>query len=162
MTQTKIFAVILATAGALAATTVVAKPGGFGGMGPKVQFEELDTDGNGEITKAEMEAHKASRFATADSNGDGKLSAEEMAAQARKRATKRVGKMISRLDKDGDGMLSQEEMANRGGRHGDMFVRVDSDGNGAISKEEFEQARQHRGGKWRGGDCNRGGQTEQN
>lgn len=156
MTQTKIFAVILATAGALAATTVVAKPG-CGGMGPKMQFEELDTDGNGEISKAEMEAHKAARFASSDSNGDGKLSAEELVAQAQKRAAKRVEKMIRHLDKDGDGMVSQEEMANRGGRHGNMFARVDGDGNGAISKEEFEQAKQHRGGKRRGGHGGPGG-----
>jgi len=168
MTQTKILAVILATAGALAATTVVAKPG-CGGMGPKMQFEELDTDGNGEISKAEMEAHKAARFATSDSNGDGNISAEELVAQAQKRAAKRVEKMISHLDKDGDGMLSHDEMANRGGRHGNRFERADSDGNGAISKEEFEQAKQHRGGKHRRahggpeGDCGgRGEKMEQN
>ncbi|OIQ46216.1 MAG: calcium-binding protein [Roseobacter sp. MedPE-SW] len=168
MKQTKILAVILATAGALAATTAMAKPG-CGGMGAKMSFEELDADGNGEISKAEMEAHKAARFSTADGNGDGKLSAEELVAQAQKHAAKRVEKMISHLDSDGDGMLSAEEMSNRGGRHGDMFKRVDRDGNGAVSKEEFEQAREHRGGKRRNGhggpdgDCGgRGGKMEQN
>ena len=164
MTQTKILAVILATAGALAATTAMAKPG-CGGMGPKMQFEALDADGNGEITKAEMQAHKASRFSDSDSNGDGKISTEELLAKAQERAAKRVERMISHLDKDGDGMLSQDEMANRGGRHGDMFKRADSDGNGTISKEEFEQARQHRGGKHHGGpdgECDRGGKMEQN
>ncbi|EAQ47466.1 EF hand domain protein [Roseobacter sp. MED193] len=168
MKQTKIFAVILATAGALAATTAMAKPG-CGGMGAKMSFEELDADGNGEVTKAEMEAHKAARFSASDGNGDGKLSAEELVAQAQKHAAKRVEKMISHLDSDGDGMLSAEEMANRGGRHGDMFKRIDQDGNGSISKEEFEQAREHRGGKRRSGhggpsgDCGgRGGKMEQN
>lgn len=168
MKQTKIFAVILATAGALAATTAMAKPG-CGGMGAKMSFETLDADGNGEVTKAEMEAHKAARFSASDSNSDGKLSAEELVAQAQKHAAKRVEKMISHLDSDGDGMLSAEEMANRGGRHGDMFKRIDQDGNGSISKDEFEQAREHRGGKRRSGhggpagDCGgRGGKMEQN
>ncbi|MEP2717672.1 EF-hand domain-containing protein [Pseudophaeobacter sp.] len=163
MTQTKILAVILATAGALAATTAMAKPG-CGSHGPKMQFEELDTDGNGEISKAEMEAHKAARFSATDTDGDGMISADEMLAKMQERAAKRVEKMINRMDKDGDGMLSAEEMANRG-RHGDMFGRMDSDGNGAISKEEFDQARENRGGKRRGGqgrDCGGATQTEQN
>lgn len=158
MKQTKILAVILATAGALAATTAMAKPGGPD-MGPRIQFEELDADGNGEITKAEMEAHKAARFGATDTNGDGQLSAEELVAQEQSRATKRVEKMISRMDTDGDGVLSAEEMSARGDRgdrgkreerRGDMFKRVDRDGNGAISKEEFEHAEHHRGGKHRG------------
>lgn len=163
MTQTKIIAALLATAGILGATAVMAKPG-FGGFEPKMQFEELDADGNGEITKAEMDAHKAARFKTADSNSDGKLSAEEMLAMAQERAQKRTQKMIERFDTDGDGALSESELP-KPGRRGDMFKRMDADGSGGISKEEFEQAAKHRGGKRHGrkqGGCGLGPETEQN
>ncbi|MCD9148612.1 EF-hand domain-containing protein [Pseudophaeobacter flagellatus] len=147
--QTKPIVAILATAAMLAATTAMAKPG-FGPMGPKVQFEELDSDGNGEITKAEMEAHKAADFGAADSNGDGKLSAEELQARGEERLAKRVAAMIRHMDQDDDGQLSQAEMSKRG-HHGDMFARMDRDDNGSISQDEFGKMRHHRGGKHGGG-----------
>jgi len=162
-TQTKIIAAIIAATGVLGATAVMAKSG-FGGHGPHMQFEELDADGNGEITQAEMTAHKAERFKAADSDGDGKLTAEEMQAMAQKRMAKRTDKMIKRFDKDGDGALSESELPQRGG-HGDMFKHMDKDASGGISKEEFEQARKHRGGKHRegkNGDSTTGAQSEQN
>ncbi|WP_278921203.1 EF-hand domain-containing protein [Pseudophaeobacter profundi] len=147
--QTKPIVAILATAAMLAATTAMAKPG-FGPMGPKAQFEELDSDGNGEITKAEMAAHKAARFGAADSNGDGKLSAEELHARGQELLAKRVAAMIRHMDQDDDGQLSQAEMGKRGD-HGDMFARLDRDDNGSISQEEFGKMRHHRGGKQRAG-----------
>ncbi|WP_083097408.1 EF-hand domain-containing protein [Pseudophaeobacter leonis] len=156
-------AAIIAAAGVLGATAVAAKSG-FGGPGPHMQFEELDADGNGEITQAEMTAHKAERFKAADSNGDGKLTPEEMQAMAQKRMAKRSEKMIERFDKDGDGALSESELPQHG-RHGDMFGKMDKDASGGISKEEFNQARMHRGGKhWGGkdGGCTKGAQSEQN
>lgn len=158
MTQTKILAAVVAAAGILATGAVVAKPG-FGGFGPKMQFEEIDTDGNGEISQAEMQAQKAARFSAADTNGDGKLSPEEMQARAQSRMAKRMEKMIERLDTDGDGALSESELSQRGNR-GDMFARLDSDESGGISKEEFEKAREHRRGKHRHG--TEEGQSEQN
>lgn len=163
MTQTKILAAVVAATGILAAGTVVAKPG-FGGFGPKMQFEEIDTDGNGEISQAEMQAQKAARFSAADTNGDGKLSLEEMQANAQSRMAKRMAKMIERLDTDGDGALNESELSQRGNR-GDMFARLDSDESGGISKEEFEKAREHRRGghgQGKGGRCQNEAQVEQN
>lgn len=138
--------------------------GGHGFKGGKMTFEQLDADGNGEVTQAEMEAAKAARFAAADSNGDGVLSVEELAAQASAQIAARTTKMIERFDTDGDGALSQEEMPKprRGGDSAKMFERLDADGSGGISKEEFEEGRKHarRGGERfkRGGE----GETEQN
>lgn len=158
MTQTKILAAVIAATSILATGAVVAKPG-FGGFGPKMQFEEIDTDGNGEISKAEIEAQKAAGFRAADTNGDGKLSSEELQAKSEERAAHRTSKMIEHLDKDGDGVLSESELSERG-RRGDMFARLDRDESGGISKEEFEQAREHRGGKHHHG--KEEGQSEQN
>ena len=42
-------------------------------------FGEIDADGNGEITQAEVKAHGEARFAKADANGDGKITVQEYA-----------------------------------------------------------------------------------
>ncbi|MFC3615758.1 EF-hand domain-containing protein [Lutimaribacter marinistellae] len=124
----------------LAAMAVTAS--GALAMGPGRQmmsFEELDTDGNGEITRAEMEGHRAARFQEADTDGDGKLSLDEMQAQARQRADVRAQRMMEHLDADKDGFLNPAEMPKHE-RAGKMFDRADRDGSGGISKAEFEEA----------------------
>ncbi|NSY40037.1 EF-hand domain-containing protein [Leisingera sp. ANG59] len=156
MKHVKFIAAIVAAAGMTAGSAALAK--GFGHHGPKMSFEEIDTDGNGEVTKAEIQAMKDAHFAKADANGDGKLSLEEMQAQARERAGERAARMLERFDKDGDGALSKDEMPQPR-RAGKMFDRMDADGSGGISKGEFEEARARHGGKqWHG----HGDDTEQN
>ncbi|EBA16686.1 EF hand domain protein [Roseobacter sp. SK209-2-6] len=150
MKHAKFIAAAVAAVGILAAGSAMAKQG-YGGFGHKASFQELDADGNGEVTKAEMQAHKAARFTEADTNGDGKLSPEEMQAMMQKRAGKRMAKMIERFDTDGDGALSQSELPE-GKRHGDMFQRMDQDESGGISQEEFDQAKS-RFGKRHGRKC---------
>ena len=77
MKHTQFIAVIVAVAGLTGASAALAKPG-MGAHGARVSFEELDADGNGEVTQAEVEAHRAARFAATDTDGDGKLSAAEI------------------------------------------------------------------------------------
>ena len=135
---------------ALSVTAVAASANGFDGKkrghGPRINFEEVDTNGDGFLSQAELEAHGAARFATADTNGDGVLSADElqaaMEARAADRAKRGSEKMIERMDANGDGVLSQDEMKPRGDRTARMFERLDKDGDGQISKEEFEAARE--------------------
>ncbi len=154
MKHTQFIAVIVAVAGLTGASAALAKPG-MGAHGPKVTFEELDADGNGEVTKAEIDSHRAARFAATDTDGDGKLSAAEIEAEGAKRAAERAARMIKRHDSDGDGALSQDELPKPRER-GDMFARMDSDGSGAISKEEFDDARaKMRGKHHKGRDCGR-------
>ncbi len=162
------------TAIALAGTAITASAFGKGhDEGPRmphISFSELDANGDGQVTKEEIQAHFKARFDAADSDGDGNLSAEEMAARAEKeraeRMQRRVSRMIERRDTDGDGLLSAEEM--QAGRPGvDMLTRLDTDKDGAVSEQEFaklERRGQHggpgerRGEHWgehhqRGGDC---------
>jgi len=134
-------------------------PGGMHGMrgGPVMNFEEIDTDGDGKLTQAEMEAHAKARFTAADTDGNGKLSADEMKAAAEKRAEERraqraermVTRMLERMDADKDGELSFEEMPGQKSQADTMFGRLDADGDGAISKDEMDKARErfseHRG-----------------
>lgn len=125
-----------------------------GGMGGQIalHFDEIDTDGNGALSEAEIEAHKTARFNAADTNGDGALSAEELAAQHEakqaERSAQRLSKMIEKHDKDGDGALSLDEMGSD--RSSKMFERLDKDDNDEISKEELEAAKERFAGR-RGG-----------
>ncbi|MCB4456463.1 EF-hand domain-containing protein [Leisingera sp. McT4-56] len=158
MKHVKFIALIVAAAGMTAGSAALAK--GFGLHGPKMSFEEIDTDGSGEVTKAEIQAMKDAHFAKADANGDGKLTLEEMQARARQHADERAANMLERFDKDGDGALSKDEMPQPR-RAGRMFDRMDADGSGGISKAEFENARMHRGGM-HGHGQGAGKQMEQN
>lgn len=144
---------IVLAAVAVTGTSALAKGPG---RGMDVTFQELDADGNGEITKAEMDAHRKARFSKADTNGDGKLSVEEMQARAQEHAKERAGKMLERHDANKDGFLTEDELP-KPRKAGKFFDRMDADGNGAISEEEFAQAkdRMKKHGK-------RHGQTEQN
>ena len=123
--------------------------------GPRASFEQLDANGDGSLTQAEMQAHAKARFASADSNGDGNISRAELEAQAKsnasERATRRIDRMMERLDTNSDGQISASEMEaaadKRGGKRGErMFKRADADGNGSISKAEFD-AMAKKGGK---------------
>ena len=75
----------------------------------------------------------------ADSDGDGRLGRAEIEAWMRARAARRIAaraeRMIARLDADGDGMLDPAEM--RAGVNARLFARLDSDGDGVISRAEF-------------------------
>lgn len=140
-----VLAIILATAVALP-TLAVAKGGRHM---ERASFETLDTDGNGELTQAELQARGQERFATADTNGDGFLSQEELQARAGERAAERIERLLERRDTNADGQLSLEEMSPDQDRVAERFARADKDGNGTISEAEFEDAgkkrRHHRG-----------------
>jgi Ca2+-binding EF-hand superfamily protein len=124
------------------AAMVVAGGSALAQAAPKqapVSFEALDTDGDGKVTRDEMQAYGALRMARADTNGDGALDLGELEAQAAERAKKGAQRMMERLDADEDGKITAEEM--RDGRHERRhFKRADADGDGALNKAEFDTA----------------------
>ena len=160
LTGTLIAALLVGSAAAYAA----GGPGHGRGDGPRggaMNFEQLDLDGDGSVTRAELERLPEARFAEADANGDGVLSAEEMLAQAETQAEARrarmVERMIERADTDGDGAVSLAEMQamaeerDRRGDPGARFFRLFDDNNdGVVTAEEFETARAEMGGMRRG------------
>lgn len=128
-----------------------------------MDFAKLDTNGDGQVTIADFEAHRAARFAEADTDGDGVLSEAELLAQVEARAENRaagmVAKMLERMDANEDGVLQQDELQEaRGNGMTRRFENLDADENGAISEEEFEAASHERGerGGRRHGDKGRG------
>lgn len=145
--------------GATIATALPATARGPGdglmGMGPMgggpdgaMMFEMLDTDGDGRITRAELEAARAETIGGSDANKDGKLSVEELAAlemqMMQRVATARATERVEMLDVDGDGLLSLEELAARP-FPARLFARLDADGDEVVTLEEMEAARDRMG-----------------
>lgn len=141
--------IVTATTG-LTAVTALAQGPGHGRHGERMTFQELDIDGDGQITLIEMQQRGTNRFNSVDTNGDGQLSQEEMVAGAIKRAEERVLLMMTEFDKNGDGVLTQDEMP-KPRRSAWMFERIDLDGSGSISEEEFTDAREQMKGRHKKG-----------
>lgn len=112
--------------------------------GPKINFEEVDANADGLLSRAEIEAHRTARFALADTDGSGALSRAEvearMIANQNERRARFLDRMFEKRDADADGELTMDEML--GERSAKMFDRADADGDGLVSKAEFDAAKE--------------------
>ncbi|MGG7643684.1 EF-hand domain-containing protein [Rhodovulum sp. YNF3179] len=150
-------ALALALGGAVTAGAgmALADRGAGGARGAQMPFEEIDADGDGRVTAAEMEAYRDARLAEADANGDGALDKAELIAAAEARRAARLARMADRMlerrDADGDGKLSAEELAEAG-RGMRLFERLDADGDGAVTEAEVAAMHGARMGRHGGGD----------
>lgn len=139
-------------AGTVLATATLAEmgPGGMEGGegGPMLleMFDQIDTDKDGKLSLAELEAHRAAEFTAADTNSDGALDESELSAQMLARVqghmAKRIQHVLDNKDSDGSGTLSVEELGRGPGV--EHFARIDTDNDGLITMEEAEAAMQHR------------------
>lgn len=137
MTQT-VLAGTMATLLMMAGGVAQAQGAGFG-RGPKpVPFEELDANGDGEVTRAEMQANGQARFEKADTDGDGYLSVAELEAGAQAKARRFIGLLMSRADANDDGKLSIEEMRDAAPNRAAVFDEMDTDGSGGLTRAEME------------------------
>lgn len=120
-------------------TAALAQNGPMGGM--MMNFDQMDADKDGKVTKEEAAAARAARFAEADADKDGKLSVDEMLAAHEKamaaRKAARAKDMLARIDTDADGFVSAAEMEAMP-MIDKMFDRMDENADGAISTEEME------------------------
>jgi Ca2+-binding EF-hand superfamily protein len=134
---------LAALVGATLSTVAMADKGPMAAPlgGPMMNFDELDADKDGKVTKEELAANRAAKFAEADADKDGKLSADEMVAMREKAEAARKAEMakamIARIDSDKDGFVSAAEM-DAMPMMDKMFDRVDENADGAISKDEME------------------------
>ena len=120
------------------------------------RFGKLDADGNGEVSKAEMQTAKEARTA--------KMA--ERRTQREARGAERMDRRFAMLDQDGSGGVSQAEMdaareqrgetrgqrgdraearGMRGGKKGGMHMmkglvrQADSDGDRVVTRAEFDR-----------------------
>ena len=84
-------------------------------LGPRA---ELDADGDGEISRAEVEAAIAARVSAADTDGDGALDLAEFQAMISEEAGERAVRGFARLDADESDTVTVAEITEALGRRG--------------------------------------------
>lgn len=117
-------------------------------------FERWDSNADGVVTRAEVEAGAAERarkmFDSLDADGDGNLTRAE-ADQAREtRHDAMRGKAEERFrtaDTNGDGSLSKEEAEKAMPHVARNFERLDANKDGTVSAEELRSLREQREGR---------------
>ena len=147
--------IIGATVIALMGSVSIANAEQDGGKskGPRINFEQLDTNGDNFITKSELQAAHEARFAKNDTDGDGFLSSEEFEASVEKRGKRQEGgegqsdrkitRMMRYMDENGDGKVALSEIPTE--RMDRMIEKLDTDEDGKVSKEEFEARKKGKG-----------------
>ena len=112
------------------------------------RMAKLDTNADGKVQVAEIEAQAAQRAAAIDANADGNVTVEEIKAHREKLRAERQQARLLKLDANGDGRVSTEEFASG---HAARAAKLDADNDGVITQDEFRaghRGRGHRG--WRG------------
>lgn len=117
---------------------------GFGEEARKAYIDELDRDGDGKVSRAEVEQFRIERFQIADANNDGQVSVAEYVDEYAGRLERRIENertshveqtrtRFKSLDKNNDGSVSWEEYKASGDR---AFVRFDPENSGRVIATE--------------------------
>ena len=147
-TRTKLLAAataVLVVGGLALAAPSLAQRGAMGmmgGLGAEQLLREVDTDRDGRMTQAEIDAAVNARFTRFDADGNGRLSLDEFnalwadvtrpaavrafqfmdpngdASVTKAEVEERTGRLVQRFDRNGDGALSMQDRGGRGGPGG--------------------------------------------
>ena len=110
--------------------------GGMGmlrGLGAEQVMREVDTDRDGRITQAEIDAAVNARFARFDADSNGRLSLDEFGALWADITRPAAVRAFQFMDPDGDSAITKAEVDERFGR---LVQRFDRDGDGALSPQD--------------------------
>jgi Ca2+-binding EF-hand superfamily protein len=138
-------------AGNTTTTTATAPKGERGSY-----FTKADADGNGTLSRAEVEKSMprlAEKFDQIDTNKDGQLSRDEMKAwkkthkQAHKKGNKadrqaRAAERFMHADTNGDGKISRAEAEQNAPRLAKKFDAIDADKDGQLTQDELRAYRE--------------------
>ena len=151
----KVVMILTATALAAASFLVLADSGAKGGPGHMAErLKAADTNGDGMISRAEAAALPmiAKHFDEIDTDGNGQLSPDElrafhekMRAQHEQTQEQRFAEHFRKIDTDGDGRISLAEAQANAPRLAEHFSQIDTNGDGFITPEEMKAAHQHHG-----------------
>ena len=103
----------------------------------KMLIANYDTNGDGTVTRAELEAGLRQNFWQADTNRDGRLDPDEVAAANQRRIALDQSTAMPLIDWNSDGFIDFQEFAT-GVRS--QFQQLDLDGNGEVTLLEFRTA----------------------
>lgn len=112
---------------------------------------KLDTNGDGFVSREEAQAskHMAAHFNEADTDRDGRLSAAEMQAyhdthQPKAGKAAKTPKSFSKLDTNGDQVITRDEAA-KSAKFLAAFDAADTDKDGRVTPQEAQAYRQAHG-----------------
>lgn len=114
--------------------------------GPGMMWRQLDANGDGQVTMAEMSEHQRAMFAEADSDGNGAISKDEMQAFMKKRHAEMRAKRLG--DSNDDGAVTRAEYDAKAKAR---FDELDANKDGVISEDEMQAMHKGRHHGWRGG-----------
>jgi Ca2+-binding EF-hand superfamily protein len=102
----------------------------------EAEFKALDADGDGKLTKAEVDAArgKPMLLLMADANKDGVVTKEELAKAFAGRGNQVSDRVFAALDADKDGKISAAEWQAAGERR---FARLDRNKDGVVTADEL-------------------------
>jgi hypothetical protein len=103
----------------------------------RAHLVELDSDGNGELTRAELTAEVEKTVARLDADRNGSIAVAEKQGQRDGGGTAMsgfVGQHWEEVDADGDGRVTRAEVEAVAVR---MFGKADTDRDGKLSREEI-------------------------
>jgi len=96
-----------------------------------------DSDNNGTVTRAELEAGLRQYFRQADTNRDGRLDPDEVAAANQRRIRMDQSAAIPLIDWNQDGYVDFGEFA---ASIRSIFEELDLNGDGQVTPDEFRRA----------------------
>lgn len=99
-------------------------------------FDKIDANGDGVISRAEFRTVQAARWPQIDRNGDGYLSEDDFPRWAARRVRTQLAE-IAYLDENSDGRISQSEFVNE---PAPVFRRADQNVDGILTRPELEAA----------------------
>ena len=109
---------------------------------PTVELlSRYDTNHDGTITRAEMEAGLKADFAAVDTNHDGRLDPDETRAANEQRWSEGLSTTSTLVDWNQDGFVDFNEFA---GTARSLFAEIDRDGNGELSPKELKAYAGHK------------------